>query len=377
VDQQAQTIREAAQTAARPHYDAAYAAPGASDEALTAMTQNQSNAMRGALGHARELALRENRDPTALGFDLDPLTNEVTLNRVPSFETLDLVKRGLEGVADNTRDAFGNVNNDGRTILNMARPMVQRMREVNPHYGQALDAYGGEISGRDALLAGREALKDGAEDIGNVTQGYTPWESQNFALGNRSAMANDMATFGRLHPYGNAAARLRQNYGLPGTDTYATMQGLHGAKAVDRLAQAGEAEHQANQTYQAVRGNSSSMDRAAEMADQENAIQGAATGALKAIAGHPISGTGDVLRALGGGNTYRDQNRVQNELASILGGLDADATTGHMRRIGRERARQALVDQGKGVLMSKAARTVGALYSAAVAQPFNDPDDSE
>jgi hypothetical protein len=77
---------------------------------------NRSQAMRDAIGHAHELALRENRDPTALGFDISPISNEVTLNRVPSFETLDLVKRGLNGVADRTRDAYGNLSNDGRTI---------------------------------------------------------------------------------------------------------------------------------------------------------------------------------------------------------------------------------------------------------------------
>jgi hypothetical protein len=197
--------------------------------------------------------LRENRDPTALGFDISPISNEVTLNRVPSFETLDLVKRGLNGVADRTRDAYGNLSNDGRTINAMAGPLVRRMREVNPAYGRALDAYSSEIAGRDALLAGQESLKNGAGDIANATRGMTPYARDNFALGNRSAMEKDLSDFGRAKPYGNAAARLRQNYGGEGTDTYRALQEVHGGDNIDRLADVGRAEHEAFQTYQGSR----------------------------------------------------------------------------------------------------------------------------
>jgi hypothetical protein len=135
------------------------------------------------------------------------------------------------------------------------------MREVNPAYGRALDAYSGEIAGRDALLAGQASLKNGAGDIANATRGMTPYARQNFALGNRSAMEKDLSDFGRSKPYGNAAARLRQNYGGEGTDTYRALQEVHGGDNIDRLADVGRAEHEAFQTYQGSRANSMTPER--------------------------------------------------------------------------------------------------------------------
>jgi hypothetical protein len=370
IDAQAEAIRDAAKAQAGPLYDAAYAAPGASDSVIAGIVGNQSNAMKSALSHARELALRENRDPTTLGFDLDD-AGEVILTKVPSFETLDLVKRGLEGVADKGRDAFGKLNNDGRTILSMSRPLVSRLREINEPYGQALDAFAGPTAGREALMAGRDSLKDGADDLVNVTQGMTPFERENFALGNRSAMANDMSDFGRKTPYGNAAAKLKQNFGLPGAETYKAQQGVHGADKVDELAQVADWEHDANRTFQAAWGGSGTPEGLADLAEQDRLIEDAGSGFLQLLAGHPGPGLRNVASAVLKGQ--RDGKEIKGHIASVLAEQDPQALQAAVEEIAREQARKAQVDQRATDVNQRIGRLFGGFLGSSIIDTVDDP----
>lgn len=366
IEQQAETIRQRAQAAARPLYDDAYAAPGVSDAELAGLLSNRSGAMTAAKSQAHELALREGRDPTALGFDLAQ-DGQVTLNRPASWETVDLVKRGLQSTADKTRNAFGHLDNDGRTIMSMAGPLVRRAREVNPAYGQALDTYGGEIAGREALLAGRDSLRDGAEDLANLTAGMSPYEAQNFALGNRSALATDVADFSRKAPQGNAAARVQQNFGQPGSETYGAMQGIHGVDNVDRLSEVADMEDAAHGTWRALGSRSGAPE---DFAGDDQRIADAARGVFAAGMGHPLAALGSMTKALATGN--HQQGAVDARVASVLGEADLEALTASMREVGREKARRALVQRNGGRALQQGSRFLGGLVGTNLIAPVEE-----
>jgi hypothetical protein len=366
IDQQAEVIRQRAQAASRPLYDEAYAAPGASDAEIVRLLSNPSGAMRSARSHAAETAMREGRDPNTLGFDLSP-DGEVIIGETPSWETIDLVKRGLQGTADATRDAFGRLNNDGRTIMGMAGPLTRRAREVNPAYGQALDAFGGEIAGREALMAGRESLRGGAEDLTNSVEGMTPYELQNFALGSRSAMATDVADFGRKTPQGNAGSRVLQSFGSPEGGTYRALQSLHGVDNVDHLVDRAGMEDAAHGTYQALRGASGTLP---DLDGDGQWIADAAKGVVAAGAGHPFVGLGAMAKALATGNHNREA--VEDRVASVLLNPDLQALRSAMRQVGRERARGALVDQNAAYAAQQGSRFLGSVLGTNMIAPIDD-----
>jgi len=246
------------------------------------------------------------------------------------------------------------------------------MREMNPAYGEALDAYGGTIAGRGALLKGRESLKDGADDLANVTAGMTPFEADNFALGNRSAIANDLSDFGRKTPYGNAAARLRQNFGQEGTDTYQAMQGIHGADEVNGLAKVADWEHQAAQTFQAVRGNSLTAERLSDLSDQDQKIEEAGAGLLQVLAGRPGAGAWNIAKAVGRGE--RNGPEIKGHMAEVLAEQDPEALRSAMRAIEAEQARRALVDQRTSAATLRAGRVAGGVLGSNIIGTVEDEE---
>lgn len=185
-----------ARTTAAPLYDEAYAAPGASNVQLDDLLARPS--MRSALQRAERLAREEGRDPTTLGFDLDD-NAEVILTRVPSWQTLDYVKRGLDDVVETYRsDVTGRLNLDteGRAVNNTLRSFLSRVDSANPAYAQARAAYAGPAAGKAALEKGLRALNKGADDIAAQIDNMGPFELEQYRLGFRRAMADAMESKG-------------------------------------------------------------------------------------------------------------------------------------------------------------------------------------
>jgi hypothetical protein len=178
-----------AHTTAGPLYDAAYSRPGADAFGRALRRFFARPSMKRAFANAYRIAQEEGRDPTTLGFDLNE-AGEVTLTRVPSWQTLDYVKRGMDDVVESYRDPTSgrlNLDTEGKAINNTLRTFLGAFDKANPDYAAARAAYGGPVRGIDAMNQGRKALNMTADDLEARMRDMTPFEKEMFALGARRA----------------------------------------------------------------------------------------------------------------------------------------------------------------------------------------------
>jgi len=147
------------------------------------------------------------------------------------------------------------------------------------------------------------------------------------------------------------------------------LQAAHGPLADDLLSRTG-AEHEAHQTWKAVRGNSQTPDRLAEMAAQDQQIESAAKGVFQALAGRPGEGTLTALKALAGGD--RKVAEVKGKIAETLGETDLDKVMQAMRGIGRERARRTVVDRNAAQATQRTSRLLGEILGTNLITPADD-----
>lgn len=211
--QVADTLMTKARTDAAPLYETAYAKPGASAFGQKIAPLLARPSMKKALANAYRLAQEEGRDPTTLGFAtvkdrattvLDasgkPMTvPEITLEHVPSWQTLDYIKRGMDDVVEGYRDPTSgklNLDTEGRAVNNTLRTYLKAFDVANPDYAAARAAYSGPVSGIGAMNAGRKALTMTADDLEARMRDMTPFDKQMFALGARRSMAEAIASKG-------------------------------------------------------------------------------------------------------------------------------------------------------------------------------------
>lgn len=284
-----------ARTAARPHYDAYRAAPGASAVDLSDLSQRPS--MQAGLKQAAQTAKEAGVDPTSLGFGLTD-QGEVTLGRTPSFDTLDQIKRGLDDVLETHRNPLTNkldLSKPNERALNDTRAeLVKRIDAVNPHYSNARAAYAGPASARSALDAGTDAFKLTPDELAMQVSAQTPANLPQMQLGFRSEMMNRAnAVRDASNPFeatlGAPAARARVDALYPGN-----------AGTANLFAQR-DLERALARSQNSILGNSMTAQR--QLADQAFATSPALESALHAgaaVATHGASIPGTAARFLGG-----------------------------------------------------------------------------
>lgn len=164
-----QALMAARKTAAKPEYDKAYDHPPinpdhmAPDGAIGAYLNRPS--VKAGMANARKIAAEEGVDLTTLGIDLTA-EGEPVLVRVPTWKTLDYIKRGIDNVVEQYRDpTTGKLVLDtyGRVADITRHDFVHTLRDLNPEYAKALDAWGGPSRSMDALQVGIDALKRSPE----------------------------------------------------------------------------------------------------------------------------------------------------------------------------------------------------------------------
>lgn len=179
-----------ARTAAAPLYNAAYSAPGASSVDLSDLAQRPS--MQAGLKRAYGIAKEEGRDPTSLGFDLND-QGDVTLNKVPSFQTLDYVKRGIDDTLEPHRNPITGklALNEATSAINKTKAdLLGRVDAVNPDYAAARSAYAGPVQARDALSRGQDAFSLSPDELGMQVGTQSPEHLAQMQLGYRSELMN-------------------------------------------------------------------------------------------------------------------------------------------------------------------------------------------
>lgn len=149
---------------AKPLYDAAYAKPAVEVWSHQVSELMKRPSMKAAFGKAQRIAAEEGRNPKELGLDFnqagDPqfLAGADELGQIPSTQTMDYIKRGLDDVVEAYRDKTSGklvLDTEGRAINNTRAELVAKLREGNPEYSAALDAWGGPSHAIDMLDLGR------------------------------------------------------------------------------------------------------------------------------------------------------------------------------------------------------------------------------
>lgn len=161
IEQRGAEIRQAAQAASEPHYAAAMSRAAPVDEEVAAMLETPAG--KAALKDAYTIAQNQGRDPHAIGFDLSD-QGEVILKQAPSFETLQLVKRGLDGQLNSFRNPITNkLDLEGNPAAQAVAGLTQRFNSkliaLNDDYAKGNAAYAEQIRRRDALNLGGDLAK--------------------------------------------------------------------------------------------------------------------------------------------------------------------------------------------------------------------------
>jgi hypothetical protein len=149
---------------AAPLYDAAYARPAVDQWSPRIAQVMQRPSMRAAFAKAQRIAAEEGRDPMELGLTFneagDPIFLEGARNgQIPSTQTMDYIKRGLDDVVEQYRDRTSGrlvLDTEGRAINNTRAEFVGLLRGGNPEYAAALDAWSGPSHALDMLEVGRD-----------------------------------------------------------------------------------------------------------------------------------------------------------------------------------------------------------------------------
>jgi hypothetical protein len=163
IEQRGANLLAAGDQAAGPHYNLAFDRPGPVDPQIAAMLDTPAG--RASLAHARTIAANRGLDPNKVGFDLND-QGEVVLKSVPSFETLQLVKRGMDAHLNSFADQFGNLNLRGnplaQSVLDLKSRFNTKLGELNPNYAEGNRIWSGFAQRKDALDQGYKVLPNNA-----------------------------------------------------------------------------------------------------------------------------------------------------------------------------------------------------------------------
>ena len=163
IKQRGADLLKAGDQAASPSYTMAMDRAGPVDPHIDAMLQTPAG--REALNRARTIAANDGRDPTALGFDLND-QGEVILKSAPSFEMLQLVKRGLDSHVEDFRDPLTQQlnlrgNPMAQSVDDLRKRFVGRLGVINPDYAAGNAEWARYAQRKDALDLGHDVLPKG------------------------------------------------------------------------------------------------------------------------------------------------------------------------------------------------------------------------
>jgi hypothetical protein len=209
-----QQLHEQAQTAAAPLYRASEMAPALNPDHLAEggelRTLMGRPSMQQASRRALSIASEEGRDPTALGLTFD-IAGSPKFEKVPSWRTLDYVKRGLDDVLETFRDkTIGVLRLDerGRAIDQTRRDYLALLDRENPTYAEARAAYSGPQQSRSALQRGSQIFNRNPDEIAAEIASLSPGDQQFYRLGAANALKTNLA---KVSSGGDEARRIIGN----------------------------------------------------------------------------------------------------------------------------------------------------------------------
>lgn len=346
----ADTIMTRARDEAAPLYDAAYAADGASAFADKVAPLLARPSMRGAIAKAARIAEEEGRDPTTLGFDFNE-AGDVVLRRVPSWQTMDYIKRGMDDVLEVYRDKTTGklvLDTEGKAIDNTRKSFLAAFDKANPAYGEARAAWAGPVRAIEAMNDGRRALNMQADDLQEALRGKSPAEKEMFALGVRRAMAELVESKGDTSNFVHA---------LVGTGKKRAMLArlFGGGENFKRFIDAMDVEQAGFETYKRARQGSTTALNAAD--DTQLAI---ATGLGEAALTSGLPVVTGIRYAVKTAGTAKAK-AAEDAVAKMLGETDPAKVRAIIQRFKRAEAKMLA-----GKKRAQGAKVAGALQIGAL-----------
>jgi hypothetical protein len=131
--------------------------------------------------------------------------------KAPSFRLMDAVKRGFDEIVEGFRDPTSgrlNLNQYGRAVNDVRATYRDRLKELNPTYGEALKAWSDPSQSLDALRRGQQMLRTNRDVTRSASENIAEQDRPFFELGVGRALA-DMTS--DPASAGNAARRLTED----------------------------------------------------------------------------------------------------------------------------------------------------------------------
>ncbi|GAO78645.1 hypothetical protein [Sphingopyxis sp. C-1] len=354
-------LLQKARTDSAPMYEAFRALPARTSPELESMLATPAG--REALANARTIAANEGRDPNAMGFDLDQ-QGQVILRQDPSPETLDFVKRGLDDVVGGYKNPMTgrlDLNGQGASVEGLRKNFVKEVDTLYPGtYAQARAAYAGPASEREALQVGRDMANANPRDIAPRMEGMTPGQREQFKLGQRVAMSDNVDKVRySTNPYQNI-------YGSPVAQQRAAT--VFGDASAAGMKAAYDAEQRMAQTAYDTLGGSPTAMRAAADEAFDTGLPGLVTDAVASYAtgsgGQGI--TQKALTKIVDNARLRGSKKRADQLAPLLFNTDPAAVLAAVQALGKKSA-------ARDVYVKRARKTgglFGASLGSAGALPF-------
>jgi hypothetical protein len=187
--EQGKALDRSRKIAAQPLYDGAYAHPPINPDEMQGngrigRLMNRPS-FRAGMQNAIKISAEEGVPLKTLGIDLDA-QGVPFFTEVPTWRTLDYVKRGMDDVIEEFRsDVTGRLKLDtyGRAANNTRTDFRDTLRDLNGPYAAALDAYSGPSTSLDALHAGQDFLLRSPEEIADRIGRFGAGDREFFKIG--------------------------------------------------------------------------------------------------------------------------------------------------------------------------------------------------
>ncbi|OQW38098.1 MAG: hypothetical protein A4E20_04810 [Nitrospira sp. SG-bin2] len=244
---------------AKPLYDAAYAKPSMQVWSPRVADLMKRPSMKAAFAKAQRIAAEEGRNPKELGLDFNDAGDPMFLvgadknGQIPSMQTLDYVKRALDDVVEGYRDKTSGklvLDTEGRAINNTRAEFLGILKEGNPEYKAALEAYAGPSHALDMLEVGRDiyGARGKPADVIRRFQGLSPQDQELARIGFVRNAIEDLGNVGDngsvyLKLFGNSNKRAVAQVMFPDEASFnkfaAQMQAEKKMLAANRTVQGG------------------------------------------------------------------------------------------------------------------------------------------
>jgi len=187
LNQTMEAIIKAGREKAAPKYEAAYSVPIAPDKKLEAFMARP--AMKKAIANAESIAKNEGESLESFSRPekyFDFVSGGMKRDSHPLTKYYDYVKRGLDDVLEGYRDKTTGrlvLDTEGRAIEGLRKNYVQRLKELNPAYKDALQESSTYFESKNAVQNGKDFLDKTPIQLGDTMKSLNKIDKELFKLG--------------------------------------------------------------------------------------------------------------------------------------------------------------------------------------------------